>query len=595
MRFTLAIAALGICVALTAGQNTRSGQEGGNAPATIRSNVQLVTIPVIVRDKDGSAVGGLNREDFQLFDNGKRQEVSLFSVEKPEGPIPPASVPRAPEPAAVAIPRAAQRPAATPGSDMVPTRYVAYLFDDIHMKASDLMRVRKAAAAHFDSALRPGDRGAVYTTSGVITVEFTSDRDELKKALTRLAPRPLRDENPFACPQISYYHADLILNRKDPQAIRAALGELMACEPSLSGEQAVNRVNFEARAPLIEGERESKVTLASAHDVVRHMEVLPGQRILIFVSPGFLIPDLRQEVSDIIRSGIRSRVTVSALDARGLWTDPAFDASVGHTGGPSAPASQSRRGGQASLPTGFEAAQIKSAINSAASFVAADAIAEISAGTGGRLFANSNDLAAGLQQIAAAPECVYMLAFSPAGLKADGRYHNIKVTLKDGRGLSVDARKGYFAPTQFSTPVEQSKNDVRDAVFSRDILSDLPVEVTAQFSQRDGQDGQIAVFTRLYPQALKLRKADGRNYDQVRIMCSVFDPNGQYIKAIQQVVELEMRDAVLEQSREKGVVFRTDIDVKPGKYLVRVVIHDVEGNQTSARNVTVGEAGLPRE
>ena len=102
---------------------------------------------------------------------------------------------------------------------------MGYLFDDIHMKASDIIRVRKVAEAHFASSLRPGDRGAVFTTSGVLTVDFTSDRDALRKALSRLMPHPLTDENPFACPAIGYYQADLIANRKDPMAIRTAMGD----------------------------------------------------------------------------------------------------------------------------------------------------------------------------------------------------------------------------------------------------------------------------------------------------------------------------------------------------------------------------------
>lgn len=44
-----------------------------DAPATFSSRINLVIVPVVVRNRDGKAVGGLKQEDFQLFDKGKRR------------------------------------------------------------------------------------------------------------------------------------------------------------------------------------------------------------------------------------------------------------------------------------------------------------------------------------------------------------------------------------------------------------------------------------------------------------------------------------------------------------------------------------------
>jgi VWFA-related protein len=561
-------------------QNVRAD---GSEPVTIRTNVQLVTIQAVVRDGNGRAVGNLEKADFQLSDNGKPQEITVFSVEKSggaktEAAPPSASRPEAPPPSARSAP-------ARPTPEVIPDRFVGYLFDDIHMKAGDLMRVRKAAAAHFASSLRPGDRGAVFTTSGIITLDFTGDRDALQKALTGVMPRSLADENPFECPQVGYYQADMIWNKRDPLAIRTALGELAGCEPSLPLEAAANRVDNAARSTLAQGEREGRAALDSFVRVVQHMEVLPGERTLILLSPGFLTPDLRREVSQIIHTAIQARVTVSALDARGLWTDPAFDASRGHPAGMT-PRSMTIQGA-GGLPSGDDVIRNKSFFLSSAAYFASDVMAEISAGTGGRLFENSNDLKAGLQQIAAAPEFVYMLAFSPREVKLDGRYHNVKVSLRNGRGFTVDARKGYYAPVQFFDPVEQSKDAMREAVFSRDELNDIPVEVAADLVKKDQQTARIVAQARFYPQTLKLRKADGRSYGRLRMILSVFDPNGQYVKAVEKVLELQLRDEVLKEAGVKGLVMSAEVDVKPGKYLVRVVIRDVDGQQTAAHNLVV--------
>jgi VWFA-related protein len=562
----LALAALAVMVVGAAGQNAPSSPAGPDEPVTFRTGVQLVTVPVVVRDKSGHAVGGLEEQDFQLFDNGKRQEISRFSVEQSGDVSVPAVSPAKPrrEPVRAAAPR---------NADVIPDRFVAYLFDDIHMEAGDVLRIRSAAAKHLASALGPGDRGAIYTTSGVGVVEFTSDRDELQTAVQRLMPRPMADKNTLECPQISFYQADLIVNRRHPIAINTAVTELQDCEKlPISGEDAVKKVTYLANLVLTAGERATRVALGSMQDAVARMEVLAGQRQLMLVSPGFLIADSREEVSRIIRTAIKARVTVSALDVRGLWTDPNFDASVGH------------------INSNPEVAQAKSSFVSAEASIASNVIAEISSGTGGRFFENSNDLETGLRQIAAAPEYVYMLAFSPRELKNDGKFHSVKVTLKNGKGLTIDARNGYYAPMHFADRVEQAKYDVREAVFSRDEVTELPVDVVAQFFKPDSQSGQIIVHTRIFPQNLKFRREDDRNKNQVRVLSSVFDTNGRFIRGIEKLVELQMRDQTLEQTRANGIVLRTDFDVEPGKYLVRVVVRDLEGEALTTQNVVVGEA-----
>src|SRR6516165_8732290 len=123
-------------------------------PATFRARVNLVLVPVVVRDKNGRAIGDLKKEDFALFDNGKPQVISKFSVEKAGAAKPEFAKP---ENAATAAP---ETPAVT-----LPDRFVIYLFDDVHLTFPNLVQVREAASKHIDSGLHPSDRVAIFTTS----------------------------------------------------------------------------------------------------------------------------------------------------------------------------------------------------------------------------------------------------------------------------------------------------------------------------------------------------------------------------------------------------------------------------------------------
>jgi hypothetical protein len=363
-----------------------------------------------------------------------------------------------------------------------------------------------------------------------------------------------------------------MINRSDPTAWRIAVKEVMLCSPGISSEDATNQARSAARMTLNEGERQSQTALASIYDVIRQMDVLAGERNVVLVSPGFLTADLKRELFALMQGAIHSRVKVSALDARGLYADPVFDASI------------------SSFSSDSEIAIAKASYVSATASASANVMAEVSAGTGGRFFQNSNDLDKGFERLAAAPEYVYMLAFSPSNLKYDGKYHTVKVKLKDGKGLAVEARQGYYAPMRFSDEARQAAHEIREAVFSRDEVKEVPVEFLTQFYKHSEKQAQITVHTRVYPKNLKLKKADGRNYDQVRIVATVFDHNGKLVAGKESVVDLRMRDETVEQMQEGGIVVRTDFELKPAKYLVRMILRDAEGKQISAQNSVVGPA-----
>src|SRR5579864_94476 len=197
-------------------------------PTTFKVNVKLVLVRAVVRDAQGHAIGNLHKEDFQVFDKGKPQVISQFEVEQPGTLI--AKARQKPQENTAAFPEDA-----TPKSEnapAVPERFVAYLFDDVHLAFEDIARVRQAAERHF-ATLRPTDRAAILTTSGLVILDYTDDRAKLHAALLQLQPRPISGvTNSNDCPDISYYQADQITNKNDPQALNVAVQEALACQPT---------------------------------------------------------------------------------------------------------------------------------------------------------------------------------------------------------------------------------------------------------------------------------------------------------------------------------------------------------------------------
>lgn len=174
----------GLALALQIQEPPEIKSEEATPTYTLRAQRNEVLVRVVVRDKDGKAVGGLTKDDFRLSDNGKPQSVTLFKVEtykaaeavQPLGTAPPAAK--------------STQPVEVETSPELPQRYVALYFDDLVVKFEDMTRVRAAADKYIDSALQPGDRAGVFTSSGLGDLDFTDDRAKLHEALAKLKPRP---------------------------------------------------------------------------------------------------------------------------------------------------------------------------------------------------------------------------------------------------------------------------------------------------------------------------------------------------------------------------------------------------------------------
>jgi VWFA-related protein len=546
-----------------------------DAPATFSTKVNLVMVPVVVRDAKGKAIGTLQKEDFQLFDKGKPQVISKFSVEKAGEAAIPAEVATDDS----ALENAAAATASSKAPAPIAQRFVIYLFDDVHLKTPDLIQVREAADHHLTETLDATTRAAIFTTSAQGNLDFTDDRARLHEALLKLMPRPTIGGIGTECPDLSYYMADLIQNKNDQMALQAAAAEVLeSCDPPPPGEsaqQAMQNAEIVAQGTASRvlglGDRDTRLALTVLEDAIRRLKAAPGDRSLIFVSPGvYLTDDLRQEETDIMDRAIRANVRMSSLNGRGLYTIiPGGDAST-----PSTP------GGPAVM-------NIKAQYDRQSTLAEEGIMEELADATGGRYFHDNNDLKAGFAQLAAAPEFVYVLGFSPQNLKLDGAYHALKVKLITSRGLDLQARRGYYAPRHMADPVEDAKREIQEALFSRDELQDIPLELHVQFFKSSDVAAKIAVLARVNLKSLHFRKADGRNNDNLTVLSGVFDRNGNYISGTEKVIELRLLDPTLEKLLNSGITVRTNFDVAPGSYVIRLVVRDSEGQNMAARNGVV--------
>jgi VWFA-related protein len=546
--------------------NDKQEVSSHDAPATFKVRVNLVLVRVVVRDAQGKVVSNLKKEDFQLYDSRKPQAISSFSVETPETRT--ASVVAS---ANAGAGYSSSADVAGGKATVLPQRFVSLVFDDVHMAMGDATFARDSAT-RFLGALAESDRVSINTTSGQLTQEFTNDREALKKALLGIVPRPVGGASFRDCPDVGYYQADLIVNRNDSQAIAVAAEEAVQC--AFNGDhqfiaQAQNMARVAADRAVSSGDAETQYGYRHLEEIVRRLASMPGQRVLVFVSPGFLQTTIQQEASEMVDRATRANIVINTIDARGLYVPDV----LGDIANPSVDTPRT--------------AGLKSSYRLAAQSAQGDILAQLADGTGGTFFHNRNDLDEGMRQAGAAPAFSYLLGFSPQNLKIDGRYHALKVSLTNKGRYTIQARNGYYAPRSIVDPVEATKEEMREALFSQEEIRDLPMELQTQFFRKDEAGARLAVLTRLDVRGIHFRKADGRNNDNLIIVTGIFDENGNYITGGEKTVEMRLLDTTYEKMSHSGFTVKSSFDVKPGTYLVRLVVRDSEGAQMAARNGAV--------
>jgi VWFA-related protein len=533
--------------------------------ATFKVRVNNVLVRVVVRDSHGKVVSNLKKEDFQLYDGKKLQAITSFATETPSTHAVPLTTSPAPDRSSSEADLAPLKAAA------LPQRFVSMVFDDVHMSMQDAVFVRDSATRFF-GALAPSDRVAMYTTSGQLTQEFTDDHSLLAKALLGIVPRPLSTHTSSDCPDMTYYEADLIANNNDLQALAVATDETLQC--AFNGDRtmqaaAQSMAQAAARRAVSEGDNETEYAYRHLEEIVRRMTGLPGQRILVLVSPGFIMSTLHYEASQMVDRATRANVVINTIDARGLYVPDLM-------------------GDIANPPNdGVRTAGYKSMYRVTAQASQEVVLAELADGTGGTFYHNRNDVDEAMREAGAAPAVSYVLGFSPQNLKFDGRFHTLRVALTTREKFNVQARHGYFAPRSVADPAELAKEEIQEALFSQEEVHDIPVDLQTQYFKKDQAEARLAVLTHLDVKGIRFRKASDRNNDQLTIVTGIFDENGQYVTGVQKTIDMKLRDTTYERLSRSGLTVKSSFDVKPGTYLVRLVVRDAEGAQMAARNGAV--------
>lgn len=197
--------------------------------------------------------------------------------------------------------------------------------------------------------------------------------------------------------------------------------------------------------------------------------------------------------------------------------------------------------------------------------------------TGGIAVVNTNNFSAGYDAIVRDNSTYYLLGYSPAVAHRDGRFHGLQVRVKRP-GLTVRARKGYFAPAPDGRepdlpPLPAGVSAaVRDALRSPISVNGLSLQLASAPFKSDDQNGSVLVSTQI--RGLDLT---GNLGDRIAVSFQVFDLEGNVQAGEYKVFALDLAPDARAAVARDGLRFVDRIAVPPGRYEIRLAADQPEG------------------
>ena len=265
-----------------------------------------------------------------------------------------------------------------------------------------MARIRGAAGAHFRKSFSRADHAAIETVSGRIAVEFTTDRDKLEDAVSQLRWVPVAGRGGMECPDVSYYMADLVLNKADSQATDALTYHTAQCA-HVRPEVARQLAKAASERKLIMGREDTKRTLAAVRRAIQRLALVSGERVIILASPGFFAgtAEGHRAITEVLQLAAKDNVIIHGLSVQGVIQAAEEEDVAGHV------MVHRQAPPRASSPD-----QVWVRYRRETAEADGDIMNDLAEGTGGTFFRKNNDLRVGFTRLATVPEYSYLLAFA---------------------------------------------------------------------------------------------------------------------------------------------------------------------------------------
>lgn len=544
-------------------------------------STNLIQVDAVVVDKNGKQVTDLKPEDFEILENGVKQQITNFSyiavaptVAEAENNAKPKS-----NPADKLLP-----PAPTRIKPEQVRRTIALVVDDLGLSFESTARVRDALKRFVDEQMQPNDVVAIIRTAGGIGAlqQFTTDKRQLYAAIERVRwyPTGRGGIGTFAPIEATPLEAIAKQTGSEEDTQRAA------------DERRISNDFDNFRSDIF-----SVGTLGALNFVVKGMSELPGRKAVVLFSDGFKLFTRTDEgeidpggrILDSLRrlteAANRASVVINTIDPRGLAITgmTAADDVSGLT---------------------FEQLQQRLTSRSNELFDTQEGLMSLAEQTGGRAFVNNNDIKGSVEKVLNDQKGYYLIGYQPDDeIFEPGKRRFNKLTIRVLRpGLKVRYRSGFFGVAdkeEAAAPKQTPQQQIMYALTSPFGANGVNLRLNAIF----GNDPKAGSFIRslLHINAKDLKfveQSDGTKKAVFDVVAYTFGDNGVPVDTVNKSYTLTVKKDA-ESYRdilEKGFVYTINVPIKkPGAYQLRVALRDSQAERIGSANQFVEVPNLKKD
>jgi VWFA-related protein len=494
----------------------------GTSKGTISVPVDLVQIDAGIVDKNGVAIKGLKKENFQLSEEGKPQTITAidyFDVERIET----AGTAADAEPITIDLKTANDPERLRP--IVREHRMIVLFFDLTSMAPEDLLRSTDAAMKFLKTQMTPADLVAIVTfgTQFRINVDFTNQKELLEQSITAIA-------NP------------------GKESLLAGLASSSSDTVTQDDQSAATADDTEFNIFNTDNKLYAVQALAGL------LGGIPGKKAVMEFTGGITQTgeENRSAVQAATNAANKNEVTFYQVDSRGLVTDAA-DASSGMASGTSA----------------FSGATVLAQVNSRNA--SRDTLSTLAQDTGGKMFADINNFSTIFKEVQDENTGYYLLSYYSTNTKRDGRYRAVTVKLVDLPGAKMTFhRQGYYAPKDYGIfNAEDREKQLDDAMASQMAVTELPIALdTGEFHWTNNQIF-VPVSVKLASSALQFARTTGKHEAKFDFLYELRDVTSKRVAGSQRDTMTVPLDA-----SQQAIVYQGGILVGPGHYKLKFLARD---------------------
>ena len=566
--------------------------QSGSAPETqenvvVRTNEVL--LDAVVRDKSGRPLNNLTAKDFEVYEDGIRQQILAVRL------VTRSATANKSETASIPTAKTQNSGSTTFVSSLQPNSSVdvrnlgatAIVFDRLSPDARS--RARLTALGFLAQGLDRTDVVGVFTIDQSLRVlqDFTSDATLLRHAIEGAGVE--------SAPTSSYHDRakeveELWKELDRLKQMSADLVEILLQELKINMKEGENRV---------ESDRQGRATNFGLLNLVNSMSGLPGRKTLIFFSEGLsLPPTVTSTFRSVISNANRASVSIYSIDAAGLRVDSTLadvstaikrisktrmeDDNLGEPG--LDPLSQ-----LLSHPMTRDLEMNEQLLNQDST----GGLGELARQTGGIFIGDDNDPLKRLRRAREDLHSYYVIGYRPADTDFNGVFR--ETTIKVNRpGAEVQGRKGYFALREsYDSPVINYEVPGL-AILGKENAPETSQVRSAAFSfPTPGQPGLVPAFVEIPKGTINFLVDDAKTKytADFSVVVLIRDQSNHVARKLSAHYVLTGPYEKLATAIEGNILFYKETDLRPGHYTLSSVVYDAITKQGST---SYGVVTVPR-